>query len=251
MKRLVIKIGSNVLTGNKGLRAAFFSHLADQVAWAKTRGIECVLVSSGAIASAMAALAISVKPAHIAEKQALAAYGQPLLMNTYAKAFAKKGLRVAQILLTQPDIEDRKRFLNARHAIAALIGHGIIPIINENDSVVVDEIKVGDNDRLSAHVARVAQADMLMILTDIDGLYNKNPDTHKDAQLISSVKKINDALLNMVFEGGSGKGTGGMATKIAAARIAAENRIRTVITNGFHKNFITKLVEGTLIGTFF
>lgn len=250
-KRLVLKIGSNVLSGPNGLRSRFFSHLADQVAQARAGGSEIVIVSSGAIASAMAELGIAEKPALIPEKQALAALGQPLLMHTYTLAFRKKGLRVAQLLLTQPDLDDRKRFLNARHALAALLARGITPIINENDSVVVDEIKFGDNDRLSAHVAHLAEADALMILTDIDGLYDKNPDTHPDAKLISHVSGVDEKIHSFVFAGGSGKGTGGMASKIEAACIAATHRIPLYITNGFRKNFLTEYLQGILHGTFF
>ena len=153
VKRLVIKIGSNVLTQNKGMRKDFFRDLANQVAFLRDKNIDVVIVSSGAIAAAMSELKKDKKPATIPDKQAYAAIGQPILMNMYSQVFLKKKMRVAQVLLTQAGLDHRQRYLNAKHALNALIKKGVVPIINENDTVTVDEIKIGDNDQLSAYVA--------------------------------------------------------------------------------------------------
>lgn len=251
IKRVVIKIGSNVLSGGTGLRKPFFTHLAAQIGFLHRRGIKAVIVSSGAIAAGMAALGLTRKPHPIPEKQALAALGQPLLMNTYARSFVRHKMRIAQILLTQSSLENRNHFLNARHAIQALLNKDIVPIINENDTVVVDEIKVGDNDQLSAHAANLVEADLLVILSDVDGLFDKNPAAHADAKLISRVGKIDEGILGMVYENHTVSSTGGMATKLRAAQIATGYGIPVFITSGFRRYFLRDLLLGKAVGTLF
>lgn len=250
-QRILIKIGSNVLKEAHGLRRDFFAHLAGQMDFLVQKGMSPIVVSSGAIATAMAFLQKKRRPALVPERQAYAAIGQPILMNEYARAFKKRGLHCAQILLTKADLEDRQRSLNAKHALDVLIKERIIPIINENDTVAVDEIKIGDNDQLSAHVARLVRADLVIILSHVDGLYDVNPAKNKKAQLIRKVTKIDAAIRSLVFSSHDHNSVGGMATKLKAAQICLEQDIPLVITSGFRKKFIEKTLDGTIRGTFF
>jgi glutamate 5-kinase len=250
-QRILIKIGSNVLKDVYGLRKGFFSHLAGQMAFLVQKGMSPILVSSGAIATAMAFLHKKRRPDLVSERQAYAAIGQPILMNEYARVFKKRGLHCAQILLTKADLEDRQRSLNAKHAIDVLIAEGIVPIINENDTVSVDEIKIGDNDQLSAYVAHLVRADLVIILSHVDGLYDANPASNKNAQLIRKVTKIDTAIRSLVFSSRDHNSVGGMATKLKAAQICLEQGIPLVITSGFRKRFIEKTLDGTVCGTFF
>jgi len=251
IKRLVVKIGSSVLSDASGLKSAFFAHLAEQVAELKSSGVETVIVSSGAVAAAMAAFGQAKKPHLIPEKQAFAAYGQPLLMQHYTAAFKKKGLPVAQILLTHPDLENRNRFLNAKLVIDELLGRGIIPVVNENDSVVVEELKFGDNDRLSAYVSNVAEADLLVILSHVDGLYDGNPEKDANTKLIPIVEKVDSATGQLVFQNKNELGTGGMASKLEAAQIGLDFGIPVFITNGTKKGCLTKIFSSSAVGTYF
>lgn len=250
-QRILIKIGSNVLKDAKGLRQSFFSHLAGQMDFLVKKGMRPILVSSGAIAAAMAFLNKTRRPDLVPERQAYAAIGQPILMNEYARVFKKHGLHCAQILLTKADLEDRQRALNAKHALDVLISEGIIPIINENDTVAVDEIKIGDNDQLSARVAHLVRADLVIILSHVDGLYDANPAKNKKAKLIHKVTKIDAAIRSLVFSSHDHNSVGGMATKLKAAQICLEQGIPLVITSGFRKGFIEKTLAGTVRGTFF
>lgn len=251
IRRIVVKIGSSVLSGDSGLKAPFFSHLAGQVLVLKEREIETVIVSSGAVAAAMAAFGVAAKPKRIPEKQAFAAYGQPLLMKNYIAAFRKKGLDVAQILLTHPDLENRNRFLNARQVLSELLARGIVPVVNENDSVAVEELKFGDNDRLSAYVANLVEADLLIILSHVDGLYDGDPEKNSASRLIETVERVDDGLRGLVFEGGNARGTGGMASKLEAAETCMEFGIPIFITNGGKSDCLVKTLDGVAVGTRF
>lgn len=251
IKRLVVKIGSSVLSDSAGLKAAFFARLAGEVAELKALGVETIIVSSGAVAAAMAAFGQVKKPQLIPEKQAFAAYGQPLLMQHYIAAFKKKGLSVAQILLTHPDLENRNRFLNAKLVLNELLNRGIVPVVNENDSVVVEELKFGDNDRLSAYVSNVAEADLLVILSHVDGLYDGNPEKDAGAKLIPVVEKVDSTTGRLVFQNKNELGTGGMASKLEAAQIGLDFGVPVFITNGNQKGCLTKIFSGSAVGTYF
>lgn len=250
-KRIVIKIGSNVLTDHEGLRKSFFHHLAGQISFLLDQKIQPVIVSSGAIAAAMSFFHQPKKPTSIPEKQAFAAVGQPILMNLFAKEFQKKGITVAQVLLTQDGMDNRERFINAKHTINQLIHRKIVPIINENDTVSVNEIKIGDNDQLSAHVAHLVEADLLFILSHVDGLYDQDPHQHKEAKLIALVGKIDPKIESMVYDSEDARSVGGMRTKIMAAKICSRYGIPVWITSGLKKNFITKFMRQKAEGTFF
>lgn len=251
LKRVVIKIGSNVLTDHHRIRRGFFSELAEEIAFLKARNIQPVLVSSGAIATGMSASGVTRRPVKIPELQALAAIGQPILMNLFAKEFARKHLTVAQVLLTQDGLEDRSRFINAKHALGALIRQNVIPIVNENDTVTVEEIKIGDNDQLSAHVAHLVEADLLVILSHVEGLYDRDPNVFPNARLVVKVRKIDKRIRSMVYEAKDERTTGGMATKLISARICMEHGIPVIITSGFNKNFIRNIFSEKIPGTLF
>ncbi len=193
-KRLVIKIGSHVLTQADGLNREIIAQLTDQIACLKAEGREVILVSSGAIAAGSKKMGLPGRPQGIPQKQAVAAIGQSTLMLTYEKAFASYGLKVAQLLLTRDDLANRRRYLNARNTLFTLLNWGVIPVINENDTVVVEEIRFGDNDNLSAMISSLAGADLLIILTDTDGLYDCDPRQHPEARLIPLVEKIDSRL---------------------------------------------------------
>ncbi|MFZ3065214.1 MAG: glutamate 5-kinase [Nitrospirota bacterium] len=250
-RRIVIKIGSAVLAGegHDGVDDSVFSHLAKDVSSVKDKR-EMVIVSSGAIAIGMKRLGLKEKVKSIPEKQAVAAIGQGSLMALYEKVFSPLKIRVAQVLLTHDDLSDRHRFLNAKNTLQTLLEYNAIPIINENDTVAVDEIKFGDNDNLSALVTNLVEADLLVILTDINGLYNKDPKTNKDAELIPIVDDI-DRFIS-VAGGTSGiYGTGGMQTKLEAAKKAAHFGVPTIVANGREKNILKKIFSGEDIGTLF
>ncbi|MDO8520464.1 MAG: glutamate 5-kinase [Deltaproteobacteria bacterium] len=244
-RRVVIKVGSGIL------RPSFFPAFASEVARLKKNGIEVVLVSSGAIARGMALLKLKKRPRDIAGKQAVAAMGQPLLMRAYAEAFKKRSLKVAQLLLTRDDLEHANRFINARHTLDELFGYGVVPIVNENDSVAVEEIKVGDNDQLSALVAHLSEADMLIILTDTDGFHDKDPKRNAGARRLSVVDSVGRKMFGMAKGTLTEKSTGGMITKLKAARIAAGHGIPTWIVNGRNAKVLEELFTGIDVGTLF
>ncbi|MFO1462909.1 MAG: glutamate 5-kinase [bacterium] len=249
-KRLILKIGSSILTDPEGrLDPKVFQRLAAEVAELCEGGRKVILVSSGAIAAGMKRLGFEKKPHLIPQKQAMAAAGQTALMHEYEKAFAKHGLHVAQILLTRDDLGDRRRFLNARHAIAELLRLGVIPIINENDTVAVHEIKIGDNDNLSALVTNVAEADLLIILTDIDAVYDADPKIKKDAKRLSVVESVDRALYKGASDTLRAGSTGGMRTKLEAAEKAADFGVTTVIANGREPRVVERLLAGEDLGT--
>lgn len=249
--KLVIKVGSSSLTHPSGLLNFYkIEHIVRQIADLHNQGLKVVLVSSGAVGAGIGKLRLKEKPKTIPEKQAAAAVGQGVLMHTYEKLFAEYGQIVGQILITREDLSSKKRVVNAENTFSALLDSGVIPIVNENDATVVDELKFGDNDTLSARVACLIKADLLILLSDIDGLYDSNPNTNKNAVLIHNVEKINDTIKKSAGGAGTKLGTGGMTTKIRAASIATDSGISMVIANGENQGVIRNILnfenEGTL-----
>ncbi len=248
-KRVVVKIGSAVLTTDEGLNRAVIARLVDAVASLRTAGREVILVSSGAIAAGFKKIGLATRPQGIPQKQAVAAIGQSTLMQTYEAAFGRHGLKVAQLLLTKDDLAHRRRYLNARNTLFTLLDWGVIPVINENDTVAVEEIRFGDNDTLSALISSLVQAQLLVILTDIDGLYDHDPRNCPDACLISRVDRI-DARLERAASGQAGTlGTGGMLSKLQAAKKAGAAGIPTIIANGRTPDILPRLFAGDKVGT--
>ncbi len=253
-RRIVVKVGSSVLVGygsgtGARVRTVVFDRLAEEIHLAKKSGRTVVLVSSGSIAMGMEKLGYRERPATIPERQAVAAVGQVDLMARYDAAFHAFGEEVAQVLLTHDDLADRRRFLNARNTLSTLLGAGIVPVINENDTVSVDEIKFGDNDNLSALVANLAEADLLVILSDIDGLYSRDPKADPSAEKIPLVEDIDSLKIDLVSTGTSFYGTGGMASKLEAARKAAHFGCATVVARGTDKGVLTRILAGEDVGT--
>jgi glutamate 5-kinase len=244
-KRIVVKVGSSTLSNQNGkLNFSQIDALSRQLVDLKNQGREIILVSSGAIAAGMGELGYANKPASIPEQQACAAVGQGLLVGIYNKFFREYGAKSAQILLTSSDLESRNRYLNAFNTLKTLIDHGVIPVINENDTVVTNEIKVGDNDTLAARVAGLVEADLLVNLSDVPGLYNGNPnEENKNLKLISKVEKITEKIEKMAGGKGSRVGTGGMETKIEAAKIAVNSGVVMIIGPGEEKNSLLRLVK--------
>ncbi|MFK5914732.1 MAG: glutamate 5-kinase [Woeseiaceae bacterium] len=249
-KRCVIKIGSALLTNDgAGLNMAGIATWVEQISNLRQRDIEVVLVSSGAVAEGMCRLGLKSRPKSLHELQAAAAVGQMGLIQSYESAFSKYNLHTAQVLLTHDDLSNRQRYLNARNTIRSLLDLNVVPIINENDTVVTDEIRFGDNDTLAALVANLIEADYLLILTDQNGLFDKNPREHDDAKLIAEAS-ANDNSLAAMAEGGAGTfGRGGMATKVSAAKLAARSGTSTLIAAGKEKNIIQKIFSGEDLGT--
>lgn len=248
--RLVIKIGSNVLTAKKNLNIAAIRRLAMQVHQLIQNGISVIIVSSGAMAAGMRKMNLQTRPTEIPLRQAIAAIGQAGLIQEYEKAFDFFDHKVAQILLTRKDLSNRQRYLNARNTIRALLSWNVTPIVNENDTVAVEEIKFGDNDHLSAMIALLLNADLLINLTDISGLYNKDPRTQNDAQLIPIVKTYTKDLEACASGIAGALGTGGMITKIKAAQKVTTAGIPMIIAKE-SENVLTRIMAGENIGTFF
>ncbi len=249
-KRCVIKIGSALLTNDgAGLNVAGIALWVKQISALRKNGIEVVLVSSGAVAEGMCRLGLTKRPGSLHELQAAAAVGQMGLIQSYESEFSKYDLHTAQILLTHDDLSNRQRYLNARNTVRSLLDLGVIPVINENDTVVTDEIRFGDNDNLAALVANLIEADTLLILTDQSGLFDRNPREHKDAKLISEASANDNSLAEMA-EGGAGTfGRGGMATKVSAAKLAARSGTSTLIAAGNEEKIIQRLFAGEDLGT--
>lgn len=251
MKRLVIKIGSNILaSAEQGLNTRRLRSITKDISEMMDRGHEVVIVSSGAVAAGLKKLGLKGKPHDIKLKQAAAAIGQSSLMWAYEHNFAEFKKKVAQVLLTREDIVNRVRYINAKNTLLTLISYGVIPLINENDPVAVDEIKFGDNDMLAALAAGLVEADMLIIMSDVDGLYTKNPG-RKGAEIIRSVKKITSDIEKLAGGRGSAVGTGGMYSKLLAAKQANDHGIPVVIINGRKAGLLTKLMDGKKVGTYF
>ncbi|OGS20402.1 MAG: glutamate 5-kinase [Elusimicrobia bacterium RIFOXYA2_FULL_39_19] len=252
-KRIVVKIGTNTLTRKDGsLNPERIGVIVKDIVNTFKMGYEVILVTSGAIACGVSRLKLKKRPSELPEKQATAAIGQPLLMKVYEEHFSEYKIPVAQLLLTKEDFENRKRYINARNTIFTLLKLGVIPVINENDTISTEEIKFGDNDTLSAMVAIKAEADILIILTDVDGLYTDDPNKNKNAVVIHEVKRITHEIESCAkCSPGSGFSTGGMFTKIKAAKIAAKSGVETVIANGFKSNILQDILSGAKIGTRF
>src|SRR3989339_1594129 len=252
-KRIVVKIGTNLLANNDGtIDSAKLGRLAKDIAEVYKSGIEVILVSSGAIACGVGRLKLKKRPTELPEKQAAAAVGQPLLMKMYEEQFSKYAIPVAQLLLTWEDFDNRNRYINTRNTFLSLLKLGAIPIVNENDTVSTEEIKFGENDTLSSLVAIKTEADMLVILTDVGGLYTQDPNKDKKAQIIPEVKKITDEIEKIA---GSSRGSvfssGGMLSKVKAAKMAVKSGVETVIANGCSSGCLQEIVSGKAIGTKF
>jgi glutamate 5-kinase len=253
--RLVVKLGTSVLTaGTDRLNRPYMVGLARQVAALREAGHQVLLVSSGAVAAGRERLAAAPQPrarASVPLKQMFAAVGQSRLMHLYEQLFELYGLQVAQALLTRDDLRDRRRYLNARNTLALCLERGIVPIVNENDAVVTAEIRVGDNDNLSALVAGLIGADLLLILTDIPGLYSADPRVDPSASLIAQVEQIDGRIWAMAGGAGTARGTGGMRTKIQAADLATRAGTTVVIASGAEPDVILRVAAGEPLGTRF
>jgi glutamate 5-kinase len=249
-RRWVVKIGSALLTDDgRGLDHAAMALWVEQMVALRDAGVELVLVSSGAVAAGMSRLGWSTRPKAMRELQAAAAVGQMGLVQAWESSFAVHGRHTAQILLTHDDLSDRKRYLNARSTLRTLIGLEVIPVINENDTVVTDEIRFGDNDTLAALVANLVEADLLVILTDRDGMYDADPRQNPDAQLIQTARADDPALDAVAGGSGGALGRGGMQTKLRAARLAARSGAHTVIVGGGIERVLARLKAGERLGT--
>lgn len=250
-RRVVIKVGSAVLTTGAGLDMAIIDSLARQIAFLNSTGREVILVTSGAVAAGRQRLGMTDFGDTLKVKQALAAMGQGLLMQAYEQAFLRHDLQVAQLLLTHADLSDRSRYLNVRNTIETLFDFGVVPIINENDTVSVEELRFGDNDTLAALITNMIGADMLILLTDVDGLYTANPLTDPSAQPVYTVAEIDATVEAMAGHSNSAMGTGGMQSKIRAARMVAACGGCSFIGPGRHPELLKELFSGDLVGTFF
>ena len=251
-KRIVIKVGTSTITYANGKRNfSQIDRLACEISDLQNQGKEMILVTSGAVAVGVDRMGLPGKPKTIPGKQAAAAVGQGVLMHTYEKFFADYGQIVAQVLITKTEAIDRHRYTNTRNTFMELMRQRVIPIVNENDVVALDELKIGDNDNMSALVAGIVDADLVIILSDVDGLYTANPQTHPDAVIVPEVAEITPEIEASAGGVGSARGTGGMATKIQAAKAATSSGIHLVIASGTEKNAITRVLQGEELGTLF
>ena len=252
IRRLVVKVGSGLITApGQGPDSRRIAALAADIATVAGERREVALVTSGAIVTGMARLGLPARPRSIPEKQAAAAVGQSALMWHYEQAFKKHGLSVGQVLLTAQDVGDRGRYLNARNTLLALLDFGVLPIVNENDTVAVDEIKVGDNDNLAALVAHLIDADLLILLTDVDGLYTGDPRRDPSARRLDTVEAVNEDIRRLVFDAAGAVSVGGMATKLEAAQKAGASGIPMVIASGREAGVVGRLLKGEMLGTYF
>ncbi len=251
-KRVVIKIGSSLIASRStGLRPEQIERLADEIGTLRISRREVLIVSSGAIVSGIQKLGLKEYPKTLPVKQAAAAVGQSRLMWAYEKGFERLGIQVAQVLLTHQDLADRRRFLNARYTLTALIGFGVLPIINENDTVAVDEIRVGDNDTLASEVAHLVDADLLVILSDVDGFFTEDPRKNPSSALIPLVPAITEDVERRAGLSSTFEGTGGMATKVRAAKKVGTYGIPTLIVNGERAGLLPSVLRGGPGGTLF
>jgi glutamate 5-kinase len=251
-RRLVLKFGTSVLTaGTPHLNRPRLLELVRQCACLRGQGVELILVTSGAMAAGREQLGFPRLPPNVPARQMLSAVGQPRLMALYQQFFEIYGFHVGQLLLTRADLQDRRRYLNARHTLMALLTQGVIPIINENDSVTAEEIRVGDNDNLSAMVATLAEADLLVLLTDQPGLFTADPRKDPTAQLIPEVQHIDEDLLARAGRSSTGLGTGGMVTKLQAAETATRGGTAVIIASGAQPDVILRVAAGEPLGTRF
>ena len=245
LRRLVIKIGSTLLADEQNrLDRAWLNHLADDIDVLRKAGHQVLVVSSGAVAIGSQVLGINPRRSRLEELQAAAAAGQVQLVHAYQEALIRHDIKAAQILLTPDDTEVKRRFLNARGTLEKLLEHGVVPVINENDTVATDELRYGDNDRLAARVAQTVMADGLILLSDVDGFYTADPRTHPDARFLHNVESITDEYLQMAGSSGSAIGSGGMQTKLQAARIATHAGCATIIASGTVERPLHALFNG-------
>jgi glutamate 5-kinase len=252
VNRLVVKVGSGLISAPaQGLLPERIGALADELAALAKDGREVVVVSSGAIAAGMARLGLAQRPRSIPEKQAAAAVGQSALMWHYEQAFARHEIRVAQVLLTQEDISARTRYLNARNTLLVLLRFRVVPIVNENDTVAVEEIKVGDNDNLAALVAHLIDADLLVILTDVDGLYTGDPRVDPGARWLPTVEAVTEEIERLAWDADGQVSVGGMSTKLEAARKVTSSGIPMVIASGREPGTLPRVLRGEPVGTYF
>jgi len=251
VRRAVVKVGSNVLTQDSGLNHQAIQSISRQICQLIDQDFEIILVSSGAMASGLKKVGLDRRPDEIPKRQAIAAVGQAGLIMEYEKAFARHDKKVAQILLTSEDLSSRKRYLNARNTLYTLLSWRVVPIINENDTIMVEEIKVGDNDNLAAMITLLMDADLLINLTDIDGLFTKDPRTQPNAELIPTVDTITKHLEKMAGDIPGPLGRGGMLSKIKAARKVTAVGIPMIIANGRRSDILLQLFAGNQKGTYF
>lgn len=252
MSRLVIKIGSNLLANEqRGLDTEMIQSLAKDISAVTAAGYQVAVVSSGAVAAGMKKLGLKSKPKEIRLKQAAAAIGQSSLMWAYEKEFSRFNGKVAQVLLTREDFSDRAKYINVKNTLTTLLSYGIVPVINENDTVATDEIKFGDNDNLAALVAILLEAEKLIILSDVEGLYREDPRKNAKAELIHAVETITPEIEKMAGGAGSAVGTGGMYSKILAARKATAYGVNVHIVSGKRQGQIVALMQGVHLGTVF
>jgi glutamate 5-kinase len=251
-KRIVVKIGSSLLTkGGKGLDKTAIAQWVAQMAALRKSGVDVILVSSGSVAEGVWRLGLKARPTTLHELQAAAAVGQMGLVRVFDDTFQQHDLHASQVLLTHDDLSNRQRYLNARSTLLTLLQFGVVPVINENDTVATEEIRFGDNDTLAALVANLVEADLLLILTDQQGLFTADPSVDTDATLISQINVNDERLESMAGESRSGLGRGGMSTKVSAARLAARSGAATVIAAGATNNVIQAVLKGDVIGTHF
>ena len=252
IKRIVIKVGTSSLTYDTGkLNIKTIEKLVRVISDLRNRGIEVVLVSSGAVGAGVGKLGLSEKPEDTKKKQALAAIGQATLVSIYDRFFSEYGHTSAQVLLTKFIFDEESRCNTTKNTFSAMFDYGVVPIVNENDVISTYELEIGDNDTLSAYIAKLVDADLLVILSDIDGFYNGNPAENPDAKLIPVVEEINEEILSLAGGAGSRRGTGGMRTKLSAAQLVTEAGIDMIIANGERLENIYDIVDGKSVGTLF
>ena len=252
VKRVVIKIGTNLLSSKDGIDSDRIRDIARQIAYLREKGVQVLLVSSGAVGLGAKALKHTSPVVYIAMRQACAAIGQPMLMKAYQEAFSSHDLLCAQVLITRSVLNNRKSYINLRQSVSTLIALGVIPVFNENDTVSTSEIGnvFGDNDRMSALVASKIDADLLILLTDIDGVYTGNPKKDKDAVRLGTIEELTPEIYSYAKGAGSAFATGGMKTKLLAADIARKGGCGTVIASGYEKDSVIRILEGEEIGSY-
>lgn len=252
LKRIVIKVGTSSLTYDTGkINIRKIENLVRVVSDLRNRGIEVALVSSGAVGAGVGKLNLKEKPSDTRAKQALAAIGQATLVSIYDKFFSEYGHSAAQVLLTKFILDEEIRYINTKNTFETMFDYGVVPIVNENDVISTYELEFGDNDTLSAHIAKLVDAQLLIILSDIDGFYNADPGKCSDAEIIPVISEINDTIMSLAGGAGSRRGTGGMRTKLKAAEIVTASGIDMIITNGSAPERIYDILDGKPVGTLF
>jgi glutamate 5-kinase len=251
VKRVIVKIGSGVLSDEAGLDQPMLAAIASDLCDLREQGLELIVVSSGAVAAGKGQLGIVGRPRTIPQKQAAAAIGQTRIIRAYKETFLGRGQMVAQILLTRDDLSNRRRYLNARNTLTTLLEYGVTPIVNENDTVVVEELRFGDNDNLSALVTSLIEGDLLVILSDVDGFYDSDPSENPAARLIPLVERITPQIEALAGEAKGTLGTGGMATKVKAAKRVGLAGVGTLIVNGRTPGILRRVFAGEEVGSYF